>query len=126
MTTPITIISDALTVYKDFTGDSDAQVQTIQMFITIATSKTPPSMEELGKVANIGQSSVSRNIKTLALGKQGKPGHRLISVELDPYDNRHRVVKLTPRGQLLVEKMEDEIYPKLLTYFNKHGIKGNK
>ncbi len=125
MTTPVAIISDALTVYKDFTGDSDAQVQTIQMFISIATSKTPPSMDTLGRIANIGQSSVSRNIKALALGKIGKPGHKLISVDLDPYDNRHRVVKLTPKGQQLIDKMEAAIYPKLVAYFSKVGLKKN-
>lgn len=103
------MLLDTLRIFKEFVGDNDIQVQTIQVFLKIGSSSVSPSMEELVKATGIGMSAVSRNIKKLALGLQAQPGYGLINVELDPWDNRRRILSLNIRGKELMKKIENSV-----------------
>lgn len=107
------ILLDALSTFKSFVQDNDVQVQTIQVFLKVANSSSSPSMEDLMKATGIGLSAVSRNLKKLAIGPLGQPGYGLITIELDPYDNRRRVLSLSRRGKELITLIEDSIRPHL-------------
>lgn len=113
MSTSTIILLDALRTFKDFVQDNDVQVQTIQVFLKIASSSGSPSMEELIKTTGIGMSAVSRNVKKLSVGTHASPGYRLLTVELDPYDNRRRVLSLSHKGKELVQKLENSMVPHL-------------
>lgn len=121
MSTVTSMTLDVLTAFKEFVQDNDVQVQTIQVFLKIASSSGSPSMEELIKTTGIGLSAVSRNIKKLAVGQQQSPGYGLVTVELDPYDNRRRVLALSHRGHELVARLDKAAQPHL-HYMIKKGV----
>ena len=108
--------ASALTAFKEFTGDHDVQVQAIQTFLIVATSVNPSS-EYITKSIGLNQSTASRNVLKLAVGPRAKEGYGLITVELDPYDHRRRVIKLSARGHELVRLMEERTMPSLRSHF---------
>ncbi|SCX57610.1 MarR family winged helix-turn-helix transcriptional regulator [Nitrosospira sp. Nsp1] len=114
----VTTLSDALAAFKDFTGDGDVQIQTIQTFLKIALGGgATTNYEDIAKTAGVTQAAVSRNIKKLATGPKAQVGYGLITVELDPYDSRRRAIKLSARGHELIRFIEDRTMPKLRYYF---------
>jgi DNA-binding MarR family transcriptional regulator len=114
----LTTLSDALTAFKNFTGDGDVQIQTIQTFLKVALNGgATANFEDIAKAAGVTQASVSRNIKKLATGPRAQVGYGLITVELDPYDSRRRLIKLSARGHELIRFIEDSTLPKLRHHF---------
>ena len=77
-------------------------------------------MDELIKSTGVGLSAVSRNIKKLAVGIEETPGCGLITVTLDPFDDRRRVFSLSHRGQELVSRLDKAAHPHL-HYITKKG-----
>lgn len=120
----LTTLSDALLAFREFTGDSDVQLQAIQTFLLIA-NRSSPSVDDIAKVIGLNQSTASRNIKKLAVGPRAQEGYGLITVELDPYDNRRREIKLSPRGNELVKYLEKACMSKLRYHFKKELTNAN-
>jgi DNA-binding MarR family transcriptional regulator len=119
----LTTVSDALVAFKEFTGDMDVQVQAIQTFLLVST-RDSLSVEELAKIIGLNQSTASRNIKKLAVGPYQQEGYGLITIELDMYDQRRRILKLSARGHELVRFIETKVAPKLRYHFAKEfGVK---
>ncbi len=124
MSTPLIIVSDALEAFKEFTGDGDVQIQTIQTFLRIVfAGGATANFEDIARVTGVSPAAVSRNIKKMAKGPRETPGYGLIIVELDPYDSRRRIVTLSPRGKDLVSAMESRMMPGMLRYLVKQGVK---
>lgn len=124
MITPLGIVSDAMEAFKDFTGDGDVQIQTIQVFLKIVLAGGEQiSYDSLEKATGVSQSAVSRSIKKMTAGPRATPGYGLITVDFDPYDLRRRIIKLSPRGRDLVAAMESRMMPGLLRYLAKQGVK---
>lgn len=124
--TPLTIVSDALEAFREFTGDGDVQVQLIQTFLKIVfAGGATANFAELEKSIGVSQAAISRNIKKLAKGPRETPGYGLIIVELDPYDSRRRVITLSPRGAQLASVMEARMMPGLIRYLSKNGAKAH-
>lgn len=120
--TPLIIVSEALEAFREFTGDGDVQVQTIQTFLKIVLAGgATANFDDLSKATGVSQAAISRNIKKMAKGPRETPGYGLIIVELDPYDSRRRVITLSPRGQQLASAMEARMTPGLVRYFSKAG-----
>ncbi|SET61149.1 hypothetical protein SAMN05216412_11030 [Nitrosospira multiformis] len=122
MFTAITILSSALSAFKEFTGDSDVQVQTVQTFLIVATSRNP-SMEDITRIIGLSQAATSRNIKKLAEGPKAQEGYGLITLNLDPYDGRKRVTSLSARGYELVRFIENRTMPQLWQHFIQLAVK---
>ncbi len=118
----LTTISDALLAFKEFTGDADVQTQAVQTFLMIAT-RSSPSVEDISKVIGLNQSTASRNIKKLAVGPRAQEGYGLVIIELDPYDGRRRILKLSTRGHELVKLIETRTMLKLRRHFKKEAKK---
>ena len=122
--TPLGVVSDALEAFKDFTGDGDVQIQTIQIFMKIVLAGDNfISYDALEKVTGVSQSAVSRSIKKMTAGPRATPGYGLIIVDFDPYDLRRRIIKLSPRGKDLVAAMESRMMPSLFQYLAKQGVR---
>ena len=111
-TIALTVVANALIAFKEFTGDADVQVQAIQTFLKIATGASP-SVQDIARTIGLNQSTASRNIKKLSTGPRAKEGYGLITVELDPYDSRRRLIKLSTRGHELVRFIESRTLPQL-------------
>jgi len=124
MSTPLGIVSDALEAFKDFTGDGDVQIQTIQVFLKVVFSGNATiDYAALEKATGVSQSAVSRSVKKMATGPLANPGYGLINVDFDPHDLRRRIITLSPRGKDLVAAMESRMMPSLLRYLSKQGVK---
>lgn len=104
----LNILSAALQAFKEFTDEPDVQVQTIQTFLLIAAEGSP-GVNELARQIALTQPSASRNLKKLCEAPQGQEGYGLITKELDPWDNRRRIIKLTLRGHELVRRIEEAV-----------------
>lgn len=101
----LNILSAALQAFKEFTEEPDVQVQTIETFLLIA-SRGNPRVNELARQIALTQPSASRNLRKLCEAPRGQAGYGLITMELDPWDNRRRIIKLTARGHELVRNIE--------------------
>jgi len=124
MSTPLNIVSDALLAFKEFTGDGDVQLQTIQTFLKIVLAGgATANYDDIAKAAGVSQAAISRNIKKMAVGTRSTPGYGLIIVDLDPFDSRRRIITLSPRGKDLVAAMESRMLPGMLRYLSKQGVK---
>jgi DNA-binding MarR family transcriptional regulator len=114
----LTTLSDALAAFKDFTGDGYVQIQTIQTFLKVARNEgTAVSFEDIVKATGVTRGAVSRNLKKLATGPRVQEGYGLITVELDPYDSRRRIIKLSGRGHELIQFIEGRTLPRLRHHF---------
>jgi len=116
MLVALNTLSAALSAFKEFTKDHDVQVQALQTFLIIATSPNP-SVEDITRTIGLSQATTSRNLKKLAVGPRAQEGYGLITVELDPYDGRKRVIRLSVRGHELIRFIEDRTMPKLRRHF---------
>ena len=116
MFTFMNTFATALSAFKEFTKDHDVQVQAIQTFLIVATSVNPSS-EYITKAIGLNQSTASRNVLKLSTGPRAQDGYGLITVELDPYDGRRRIIKLSARGHELMRLIEERTMPKLRSHF---------
>lgn len=123
METSLSIVSEALEAFREFTGDGDVQIQTVQVFMRVVMAGGATiDYAALEKVTGVSQSAVSRSIKKMSTGPLANPGYGLITVEFDPYDLRRRIIKVSPRGKELVAAMETRMSP-MLKYLSKSGVK---
>ena len=103
-------LSAALEAFREFTGDGDVQVQTIQIFLKIVLPRgATANFEDISRTTGVSQAAVSRNIKKMAKGPRQSAGYGLIIVELDPYDSRRRMISLSQRGKELVAFVESRM-----------------
>jgi DNA-binding MarR family transcriptional regulator len=80
----------------------------IAAFLLVAQGETKDggglTVEELMKAGEFALSSASRYSNGLAeKDRNGNPGKQLISNLRDPADDRRKVLRLTPKGQRLVQ-----------------------
>jgi DNA-binding MarR family transcriptional regulator len=96
-------LSTALSAVR--TLDDSMPVQTLAVFLEVA--KNPQiSVTELATKCGLAQSSASRNVAALSDWHWlKKPGLGLVITDLDPMDMRKKFVKLTPKGQKLVDNI---------------------
>lgn len=117
----LNILSAALQAFKEFTEEPDVQVQTIQTFLLVATQENP-GVNELARQIALSQPSASRNLKKLCEAPRGQEGYDLIAMELDPWDNRKRIIKLTARGHELIRHIEEAVCRVLAPTLFKEGM----
>lgn len=104
----LNILSTALQAFKEFVNEPDVQVQTIETFLLIAAQGNP-GVNELARQIALTQPAASRNVSKLCEPPRGQKGYGLITKELDPWDNRRRIITLTTRGHELVRHLEQAV-----------------
>jgi DNA-binding MarR family transcriptional regulator len=87
---------------------ADMQVQTLRVFLVIAT-QGDVAMAELMDAVGVSSSAISRNVDQLAAGPHGKPGMGWLEVYVDPLDRRFKRVKLTPKGATVAKQMHGQV-----------------
>lgn len=124
MNTSLSIVSDALEAFREFTGDGDVQVQTIQTFLKIVLAGgATANYDDIARATGVSQAAVSRNIKKMAKGARETTGYGLVIVNLDPLDSRRRIITPSPRGKDLVAVMESRILPGMLRCLSDQRVK---
>jgi DNA-binding MarR family transcriptional regulator len=79
-------------------------------FLMIAEGETPDgglSVTELSNKGGFALSSASRYVQALAeLDRHRRPGHDLVSDQVDPMERRRKVLKLTPKGKRILAQIK--------------------
>jgi len=119
----LSTLSAALDVFKEFTQEHDVQVQTLQTFLVIALEGNP-GVDVLARRIGLTQPAASRNLKKLCEAPRGQEGYGLITMQLDPLDNRRRIIKLTARGRELTRHIEDAMLPPIRSHIVRELIRG--
>lgn len=109
-------LAAALQAFTKFTGEPDVQVQTVQTFLAIALGGNP-GRDELAQQIGLTPAAASRNLKKMCEAPRGQEGYGLITMDLDPMDNRRRIIKLTARGHELMRHIEEVLLPPLRAHF---------
>jgi DNA-binding MarR family transcriptional regulator len=94
---------ELLDVLRDATDDPELPAQTLAMLLHVASRDEAPGIVELAKLAGVSQASSSRVVQILGRGTKTKKGLELVVAEEDPNNWSRRQVKLTPKGQRLME-----------------------
>jgi DNA-binding MarR family transcriptional regulator len=77
-----------------------------RLFLEVALHE-PVTFEHLEKALNLTNGSVSRSVSALSdRNRRGDRGYRLLTVERDPAENRRFVVRLSPKGRLLLQQLQ--------------------
>jgi DNA-binding MarR family transcriptional regulator len=95
------VLAAAIAEFRKY--DPEMPIQ--QAVLLLLVFLTPGiSMKDLSESAGLAQSSVSRSVAALSkVHRLGKPGLDLVVAEEDPAERRRKIVRLTRRGELLME-----------------------
>ncbi len=88
---------------------SSVEIQTIMYFFKVASSHQPLDQAELAKQLGLTRASSSRNYYRLSGGLRGTEGLDLIEAIDDPKDYRRKLLKLTPKGRLVMLELSDKL-----------------
>ncbi|QRM31091.1 MarR family winged helix-turn-helix transcriptional regulator [Microvirga sp. VF16] len=85
--------------------------QSVEILLAVAL-KPGLRMNELPELTGMALSSVSRNLDALgAVHRHGKPGLELVATVPDPEEPRRKLVFLTVKGRMLVERLLGDLEP---------------
>lgn len=104
-TGPLRRFSNALGKFAELSPTMP--VMQVLAFMVVAQNEGK-SLGELGKIANIKQSTMSRYLLDLSdKTRIGAAGYGLVKRESDPQELRRNMYSLTPKGRLLVREIEE-------------------
>lgn len=111
--TILSTMIETLQIIRKFTGSNEMPMQMVLTFLHIAR-RGETLMADLEKPSGVAQSAVSRNVAKLGIGlSPSEPGMGLLEAYEDPHMRRRKLVRLTPRGRMLVKELSTGISPKL-------------
>ena len=101
-------LDKALRVFISETGHSRAELPQLLMFCGIALAgDTGLTVTEASEAAGLSSAGGSRNLKILGPQGRGKfEGLALIDISYDPMRPLFKILKLSKKGQALVQKIE--------------------
>lgn len=100
---PLDRLMDVFEILRSI--DPTMHVSLAHVFVAVAL-RPGLTMDELGELVNLSQSSCSRNIMTLAKGTPStRDGHRLVRTDYDPEDGRRMIILPTTRGRALAREL---------------------
>jgi len=115
-TTPDTklALSKALQILEIFrTIDPDMPMGEAVSFLMIANGETKESgisITELSKLGDFALSSASRYVQALGeMDRHRRPGHELVSDQVDPMERRRKVLRTTSKGRRIVNQIRSTL-----------------
>ena len=107
---PTTALAVALAAVETFRKECRADIssQTISCFLQIAMRREMP-MFDLIKLLDVSNAAVSRNVTLLGQGSPKDPGLGLVEAYEDVYFRRRKLVRITQKGSILMEKLVDSM-----------------
>lgn len=101
----INISVSAIRTVMDYTENPVIPAQQVLILLYVM-ERGEISMADLAKLARISQASISRNVALLGRGVNPQmPGYSLLDAYEDPFYRRRKLVKLTPRGEMLRKEL---------------------
>lgn len=93
---------------KEICGDDVYfTVHQIEVFLLIAEHDGEMPMLKLIEISGLPKTSISRVMNVLGrYGSVKKEGRGLVDLLEDPEDRRRKIVRLTPKGRKLVDKLK--------------------
>lgn len=88
--------------------DPNIRIGPVRSFLTVALNENM-TVGEVARRTGSAVQTVSNHLRTLGEGqdKNGRPSLGLIASRRSPFDAREVVVRMTPKGHALVERMRD-------------------
>jgi len=87
--------------------DADMPITAARCFLTVAALDNP-SVGDVERAGGFSRSNASRLWNYLGKrARGGKPGQDLVDEHRDPLDNRKKILRLTPRGELVVTQLRN-------------------
>jgi len=90
--------------------DRDAPIAQLLAFLVIATSGSAGiSQSEVQKTLKLSTAGMSRTVQALSALHyfKDRPGFGLVERIIDQQDNRFRTLKLTPKGEKLMQRVSE-------------------
>jgi DNA-binding MarR family transcriptional regulator len=101
-------LSDALGLLHNFTEYADMPMSQAYSLLLIARYEGL-SLKDLAHRANVGMASASRYVAMFgSQGYRGEKGLGLVEALEDPMERRKKIIKLTPKGKTVVNKLLGE------------------
>jgi DNA-binding MarR family transcriptional regulator len=101
------ITAQAIRIIADATSN-EIPIQQAMIVLALLDSSGPLPMQDLQSFARVSQASISRNCMVLSDWiRAGVPGYGLIESYDDPEYRRRKLVRLTPKGEVLRRKIKE-------------------
>lgn len=105
-------VLQVLDIFRDL--DADMPIGEAVSFAHIALGETQGggglTVTELGERGGFALASASRYMKSLGKkNRHGDPGHEVVADTRDPLDERRKVLRLTPKGHRIVQRMKSVV-----------------
>lgn len=82
-------------------------LQYVRAFLLVAMYEGK-SVQEYADMANVSQTTMSRHLGDIgARNRHMEPGLELVTVSMDPMDQRRHIVALTNKGKMILRDMAD-------------------
>lgn len=103
----IRLLWEIVETFREF--DATMPIQHAQAFLVVALMDEP-TISDVAQRANLTTASASRNIQALREERRaGRPGLGLVRVEPDPMDGRVKRLRLTPKGDELLQRLTERL-----------------
>ena len=117
-----TLTTETLRTITKETGQPDMTAQAIVLLLTVATQKET-TMARLSEETGLTSSSISRYVAKLSRGMTPvDKGYDLLEASDDPWNRRIKIVRLTPRGDALMKKLDDTVGARLSAYVSRKAV----
>ena len=101
----ISALQNQIKEFNDVVNTSQTSINHIIVFTSICEDQ-PITSNELHKKLGFKQSTTNRLLHSLANHSRGKvEGAQVIELRMMPEDRRHREIKLTEKGKILMKAM---------------------
>ena len=104
--TMLTVVAETIKVMNNLADRNDMGSQTILTFLVVAQAGDEGIPQtQLIQQTGMTQAGVSRNIARLSQGDPRCDGLHLIESHEDPVNRRHKLVKLTEGGKMVLQQI---------------------
>lgn len=112
--TQLNTLLKALSAVREI--DEVIPIQTVQVLLSIAL-RPGLTMQELGDMTGLSQSSCSRNVAALGEWHRfGKEGYNLVEAVEDPRERRRKIMYLTHKGRQRVAKIIQSVTDEVVEF----------
>ena len=92
---------------EENTGKFKIEIQSIMMFLLVASQESPSNLTEISKSLDLDKMSITRNFYKLSGGHRDIVGLDLIQAVPDPLDYRRKLIQLTNKGRVVAYELTE-------------------
>jgi|GEM_PF-7022267 len=103
-TSALAVVETVVMLLREETSNKDLTCHAAAAWLFVARHGET-TMGSLQEHLGVGQSTVSRIVQSLALGRPDSPGADLMKAVVDPYNQRQKILTISPKGKALLRKI---------------------